>query len=200
MSVGAPLSLPSVPLASAAAGPLGSGLRVPPGSRCPPVRAPAGAVGRRSPGGRSGQGRGPGVPLHAQHAVRLLTALRRLLRAVGRQEHLLQLRPRDPGPLSAQGALARSGCAGLVWPGLWAHWGVGVVGAACHVPSRPRRFSPRPPEVPLLRHYPHPPFPVWGVKTGQGFLPTSPRERVPAPEGNWYSPSQLRSGGVGVCE
>lgn len=64
---------------------------------------PAGSVGRRDPGRRSGQGRGSGLPLHAQHAICLLTALCCLLRAVRRQEHLLQLRPRDPGSVSAQG-------------------------------------------------------------------------------------------------
>lgn len=41
--------------------------------------------------------------MYAQHAICLFTALCRLLRAVCRQEHLLQLRPRDPGPVSAQG-------------------------------------------------------------------------------------------------
>nr|XP_012627233.1 LIM/homeobox protein Lhx6 isoform X6 [Microcebus murinus]XP_020145052.1 LIM/homeobox protein Lhx6 isoform X6 [Microcebus murinus] len=41
--------------------------------------------------------------MYAQHAICLLAALCRLLRAVCRQEHLLQLRPGDPGPVSAQG-------------------------------------------------------------------------------------------------
>ena len=94
------------------------GVRIGPRLRVRPSLSPtAGSVGRRGPGRRSGQGRGPGFPLYAQHAFRLLTSLCCLLRAVRRQEHLLQLRPGDPGPLSAQGETGAGCCVcvGGVW-------------------------------------------------------------------------------------
>lgn len=82
-----------------------------------PLSPTAGSVGRRGSGRRSGQGGGSGLPLYAQHAICLLTTLCRLLRAVRRQEHLLQLRPRDPGPVSAQGKTGVGRC--LCVDGVW---------------------------------------------------------------------------------